>query len=403
MNVLGAIMYDPGSAVTKATSSNLAMTAFDTTNLRLTVTVPAHGFLRFKIACAHYGPGGGAAGKLASIFLGVLTSAGAIVFRAVPFSTPNTADAVSKSTGVFVDVVVGGLSAGSTSFDAAYAVQILQASAAIKYGGPDDATGNDAWGGFSFEIYDPRPLPTAAPAAVGGLLTAPTTANVGTVDAVRLLGTTISTPAVAGVMDTNTIKIENADPTDTIRDSVLNDATRFAGASIAAIKAKTDLIPAGGPPAASDYTAARAAKLDNLDATVSSRLASASYTAPDNTGIAAIQAKTDNLPPDPADASDIAAAFAALTSDVAGIPVAVWAAGTRTLSSFGTLVADVWAAVLETGFSASRLIRIIAAAVAGKSTGGPGGFTARNLPDTQDQLTGTADTDGNRTPSSFGS
>lgn len=33
----------------------------------------------------------------------------------------------------------------------------------------------------------------------------------------------------------------------------------------------------------------------NLDATVSSRLASASYTAPDNAGIAAIQAKTDQL------------------------------------------------------------------------------------------------------------
>ena len=156
-------------------------------------------------------------------------------------------------------------------------------------------------------------------------------------------------------------------------------------------------------PSAADYTAARAAKLDNLDATVSSRLASAGYTAPDNSGIAAIQAKTDNLPPDPADASDIAAAFSSLSSAVAGVPVAVWAAGTRTLSSFGTLVSDVWAAVLETGFSASRLVRIIAAAVSGKSTGGPGGFTARNLGDTQDQLTGTADTDGNRTPSSFGS
>lgn len=169
----------------------------------------------------------------------------------------------------------------------------------------------------------------------------------------------------------------------------------------------TDGIPTvaaiqSGLPLASDYSAARAAKLDNLDATVSSRLASASYTAPDNAGIAAVKAKTDNLPPDPADASDIAAAFASLSTAVAGVPVAVWAAGTRTLSSFGTLVSDVWAAVLETGFSASRLVRIIAAAVAGRSTGGPGGFTARNLADDQDQLTGTADTDGNRTPSSFG-
>jgi hypothetical protein len=38
----------------------------------------------------------------------------------------------------------------------------------------------------------------------------------------------------------------------------------------------------------------------NLDATISSRLASASYTAPDNTSITAIKAKTDNLPASPA-------------------------------------------------------------------------------------------------------
>lgn len=53
---------------------------------------------------------------------------------------------------------------------------------------------------------------------------------------------------------------------------------------------------------------------DNLDAAVSTRLASASYTAPDNTSITAIKAKTDNLPSDPADASDIAAAFASVPS-----------------------------------------------------------------------------------------
>jgi hypothetical protein len=43
------------------------------------------------------------------------------------------------------------------------------------------------------------------------------------------------------------------------------------------------------------YTTARAAKLDNLDATVSSRLASTGYTAPDNASIALIKTNTDNL------------------------------------------------------------------------------------------------------------
>jgi hypothetical protein len=46
-------------------------------------------------------------------------------------------------------------------------------------------------------------------------------------------------------------------------------------------------------------------KLANLDASVSSRLASASYTAPANSDISAIKSKTDNLPASPAAVSDI--------------------------------------------------------------------------------------------------
>lgn len=52
-----------------------------------------------------------------------------------------------------------------------------------------------------------------------------------------------------------------------------------------------------------------------MDAAVSSRLASASYTAPDNAGIGSIKAKTDNLPANPAAVSDIPAA-AAVASQV---------------------------------------------------------------------------------------
>jgi hypothetical protein len=46
-------------------------------------------------------------------------------------------------------------------------------------------------------------------------------------------------------------------------------------------------------------------KLANLDASVSSRLASASYTAPANSDISAIKSKTDNLPASPAAVADI--------------------------------------------------------------------------------------------------
>jgi hypothetical protein len=46
-------------------------------------------------------------------------------------------------------------------------------------------------------------------------------------------------------------------------------------------------------------------EISNLDASVSSRLASASYTAPANSDITAIKSKTDNLPASPAAVSDI--------------------------------------------------------------------------------------------------
>lgn len=51
-----------------------------------------------------------------------------------------------------------------------------------------------------------------------------------------------------------------------------------------------------------------------IDAAITTRLAAASYTAPDNTSIAAIKTRTDNLPSDPADASDIAAATTAIAN-----------------------------------------------------------------------------------------
>lgn len=64
-----------------------------------------------------------------------------------------------------------------------------------------------------------------------------------------------------------------------------------------------------------------ATELARIDVPVSSRLAESSYTAPDNASIAAIKAKTDNLPPDPADNSDILGAINNLPSQTAD---AVW-------------------------------------------------------------------------------
>lgn len=79
----------------------------------------------------------------------------------------------------------------------------------------------------------------------------------------------------------------------------------------------------------------RATNLDNLDATVSSRLSSASYTVPDNTGISTLLSRLTSLRATGLDNLDAAVSSRAT-------PQTVWEYGTRTLSSFGTLIADIW-------------------------------------------------------------
>jgi hypothetical protein len=105
---------------------------------------------------------------------------------------------------------------------------------------------------------------------------------------------------------------------------IVSDSTPFLGASVAAIKAKTDNLPASPAAvgsqmtlqddaitaakiAAGSITSNEAPALANLDVAVSTRLATAGYTAPANTDITSIKAKTDNLPTDPADQSLIMA------------------------------------------------------------------------------------------------
>jgi hypothetical protein len=51
--------------------------------------------------------------------------------------------------------VVTGLTSGTAyTWDAAYGVETLVAATGIKYGGPNDTTANNAFGGFAFEIYN---------------------------------------------------------------------------------------------------------------------------------------------------------------------------------------------------------------------------------------------------------
>lgn len=88
----------------------------------------------------------------------------------------------------------------------------------------------------------------------------------------------------------------------------VNTIDDFLDTEIAAIKAKTDSLPSD-PADASDIAASFTTvngKLDTIDDFL-------------DTEVAAIKAKTDNLPSDPADASDITAAFSTVNSTLSTI------------------------------------------------------------------------------------
>ncbi len=131
---------------------------------------------------------------------------------------------------------------------------------------------------------------------------------------------------------------------------------------------------------------------------IQSGLATSSALSAAQSDVTAIKAKTDNLPASPAavgSAMTLTVAYdAAKTAAQAGDEM------TLTAGEEAALVAAVWAAALETGFSASRLLRIIAAAAAGKTSDG---VTFRNLGDTLNQIAGTATAAGIRSAATYGS
>jgi hypothetical protein len=149
MACLGAVLYDPAVAVTKSTTALLAMTALDTTNLRITFTVPASGRVLVRIQTLVHG-----ATTFPTILLGVLEGS-TVIARVSPIGGLKTTAVATAQSTQEATFVVPGLSPGaSKTWDAAYGVEILLAATGIKYGGPNDATTNNAFGAFIYEIWE---------------------------------------------------------------------------------------------------------------------------------------------------------------------------------------------------------------------------------------------------------
>lgn len=146
--LLNGTLYDPAAAVSKATTSTLAMTAIDTTNLRLAFAAPTSGRVLVRLQGTLHG-----ATTFPQILLGVLEGA-TVKGRVSPAGLKQGTDLATTFLTVEALFVVTGLTAGTSyTWDAAYGVETVVASTGLKYGGPNNTTANDAFGGFAFEVW----------------------------------------------------------------------------------------------------------------------------------------------------------------------------------------------------------------------------------------------------------
>jgi hypothetical protein len=153
--ILGAKHYDPTGAamVSKDTgTAALALTALDTTNLRLAFTTPASGAGSSRVFVRLRGAVHGATGK-PQIHLGVLEGSTVKLRMAAADVWPTSTTAATDMVMEEVSAVVGVSASTSYTWDAAYAVETVLAATGLKYGGPDNTTANDAAGGFTFEVW----------------------------------------------------------------------------------------------------------------------------------------------------------------------------------------------------------------------------------------------------------
>jgi hypothetical protein len=148
MALLGARLYDPATAVNKVTTGLLAMTALDTTNLRIAFTVPSNGAVLVHLRGTVHG-----ATTFPQIMLGVLEGA-TVRGRIAPRQTMGGTALATTMVDVEAIFVVPGLTSGAAlTWDAAYGVETGVAASGLKYGGPNDATVNNAFGAFCFNLF----------------------------------------------------------------------------------------------------------------------------------------------------------------------------------------------------------------------------------------------------------
>lgn len=148
--LLAGISYDPATRVQTAILLQ-AITAIDTTNLRVTFTAPASGVVSFVFGCALRVNSSIANG----LMLGILDGSTIRWRAAAPVQSPTPGASTIRKTGVDVEGLIAGLTPGNTyTFDLAWGVEIDSSVPNIDFGGPNDTTTDNAGGAIEFEIYE---------------------------------------------------------------------------------------------------------------------------------------------------------------------------------------------------------------------------------------------------------
>lgn len=157
--LLGVACYDPGTIASKSVTSLLAPTKLDAgSNLSITFTSPGtSSWFYWRIRVVYTG----ASSTVGSVLLGLLesgtlvpTSSGGTPAIQAPKRNLPAPMLASSRTVLDASGCVTGVSAGSHTWDACYAVQLASsASGALKWGGPDNTVSNDAAGAALFEVW----------------------------------------------------------------------------------------------------------------------------------------------------------------------------------------------------------------------------------------------------------
>lgn len=143
--------YDPGTVANMSVTAASVITAIDATNLTHTFTPTGSAAMVRMRGVVHGGTVGGA------FHFGVLES-GVVRGRTRTNASWTTGGTSPVATDLLVQqsrIIIPGLTPGlAYTWQAALGVETAMAGGNLSYGGPDDATQDNAYGGFTYEVWD---------------------------------------------------------------------------------------------------------------------------------------------------------------------------------------------------------------------------------------------------------